>query len=207
MTRARRGYSHRERNAPAHLASLPNRTPQRRLPRAMAELSVSTVIRPDAVEPIVGFRQWVVIADQIISPLARTPWAEEAMEAECLGRCRHAGGLWRRATEHDGPAPDPDCVCGIYALFVPDPPRRRQRMSRVEGAVVVWGRLEIHETGLRAEFARIVALALPGGRHRSADRLVARLARRIGVDAVPREHLEAVGLLHGQRVPPVLLPG
>ena len=173
----------------------------------MSDVSVSTVIAPDRVGPIVGFRQWVVVGDEIYSPLARTAWGDEPMQAECLARCRRAGGLWRRPSQHGGPAPDPECVCGIYALFAPEPLRRREQLSRVSGAVVVWGRLEIHEAGMRAEFARIVALALPSGRHRGAYRVVSGLAERLGVQAVTARHIEAAALVHGDPVPPVLVPG
>jgi hypothetical protein len=173
----------------------------------MSDVSVSTVIAPDAIGPIVGFRQWVVVGDEIYSPLARTGWGGEPMQAQCLARCRRAGGLWRRPSEHGGPAPDPECVCGIYALFEPETLRRRDRLSRVSGAVVVWGRLEVHETGMRAEFARIVALSLPGGRHRGADRVVGGLAERLGVQAVPARRIGAAALVHGDPVPPVLVPG
>ena len=172
----------------------------------MSEVSVSTVIAPDLVGPIVGFRQWVVVGDEIYSPLARTAWDDGPMQAECLPRCRRAGGLWRRATQHRGPAPDPECVCGIYALFAPETLHRRDRLSRVAGAVVVWGRLEVHETGMRAEFARIVALALPGGRHRGGDRIVSGLAQRLGVQAVPARRIEAAALVHGDSLPSVLVP-
>lgn len=173
----------------------------------MSDVSVSTVIAPYGVGPVVGFRQWVVVGDEIYSPLARTAWGYEPMEAECLARCRRAGGLWRRPTEHSGPAPNPECVCGIYALFAPETLSRRDRLSRVSGAVVVWGRLEVHEAGMRAQFARIVALALPGGRHRGADRMVSGLAERLGVQAVSGRHIEAAALAHGDPLPPVLVPG
>ncbi len=173
----------------------------------MSDVSVSTVITPGLAGPIVGFRQWVVVGDEIYSPLARTAWGNDPMQAECLARCRRAGGLWRRPSEHDGPAPDPDCVCGVYALFAPESLRRRDRLSRVSGAVVVWGRLEVHETGMRAQFARIVALALPGGRHRGPDRIVSGLAQQLGVQAVPARQIEAAAMVHGDPLPPVLLPG
>ena len=172
----------------------------------MSADSVSTVIAPDVVGPIVGFRQWVVVGDEIYSPLARTAWGDEPMHAQCLARCRRAGGLWRRPSEHGGPAPDPECVCGIYALFAPESLRRRDRLSRVSGAVVVWGRLEVHDAGMRAEYARIVALALPGGRHRGADRVVSSLAQRLSVQAVPQARIQAAALVHGDPLPAVLTP-
>ena len=105
------------------------------------------------------------------------------------------------------PGPGSECVCGIYAVFAPESLRRRDRLSRVSGAVVVWGRLEVHEAGMRAESARIVALALPGGRHRGPDRIVSGLAQQLGVQAVPARHIEAAALVHGDPLPPVLLPG
>lgn len=172
----------------------------------MRDVSVSTVITPHGIGPVVGFRQWVVVGDEIYSPLARTAWGYEPMEAECLARCRGAGGLWRRATEHRGPAPNAECVCGIYALFTPERLSRRDRLSRVSGAVVVWGRLEVHEAGMRAQFARIVALALPGGRHRGPDRMVSGLATRLGVQAVSARDIEAAALAHGDALPTVLVP-
>ena len=153
---------------------------------------------------MVGYREWVLIGDEILSPLARTPWEAGPMQAECLPSCRGARGLWRRASAHAGPAPDPGCACGIYALFTPRRPGGRERLALVRGAVVVWGRIELHQRGMRAEFARIVTLALPGsGRHADA---VARVAGLLDVEAVPARDLPVAVLAYGEPLEPTLIP-
>ena len=42
----------------------------------------------DVVRPIIGYREWVLVGDEILSPLARTPWGSGPMQAECLPGCR-----------------------------------------------------------------------------------------------------------------------
>jgi len=155
--------------------------------------------------PVIGYREWVLIGDEIISPLARTPWRESMMQAECLPSCRAARGLWRGATQHPGPAPDSACVCGIYALFTPPRRRGRERLALVRGAVALSGRIEVHRRGMRAEFARIVALGLPASPREPHGALV-RIAEQLGVEAVPTRDLEAVALAHGQPLAPALIP-
>jgi hypothetical protein len=108
------------------------------------------------------------------------------------------------ASAHAGPAPDPGCVCGIYALFTPQRPWGRERLALVRGAVVLWGRIELHRRGMRAEFARIAALALPSSR-RHADAVV-HVAEVLDVEAVPARDLPLAALRHGQPVEPTLIP-
>ena len=160
---------------------------------------------PEVGLPVIGYREWVLIGDEILSPLARTPWHDAVMRAECLPSCRAARGLWRGATQHPGPAPDPACVCGIYALFTPPRRRGRERLALVHGAVALSGRIEVHRRGMRAEFARIVALGLPASRRAPRDMLV-RIADRLEVEAVPARDLETVALAHGQPLAPALIP-
>lgn len=157
------------------------------------------------MRPIIGYRDWVQVGDKLLSPLARTSWAAGPMTAECLPSCRAASGLWRTASAHPGPAPDPGCVCGIYALFAPTRSRgRRERLALVRGAVVLWGRVELHERGMRAEFAEVVTLALPSSRrHASA---VARAAELLGVEAVAARDLPEAALRHGEPLEPTLIP-
>lgn len=166
--------------------------------------SVGEFTAPDPTRPIIGYRDWVQVGDEILSPLARTRWEAGPMQAECLPRCRGARGLWRKGSAHPGPAPDPGCVCGIYALFTPHRPRGRERLALVRGAVVLWGRIELHERGMRAEFARIVTLALPSSR-RHAD-AVAQVAELLDVEAVKAGDLPVAALAYGEPLEPTLIP-
>jgi hypothetical protein len=161
-------------------------------------------IAPDLARPIIGYRDWVQVGDEILSPLARTSWTSEPLQAECLPSCRGARGLWRKASAHAGPAPDPGCACGIYALFEPSRPARRERLALVRGAVVLWGRIELHQRGMRAEFARIVTLALPSSRRHAEA--VTRIAGLLGVEAVRAKDLPAAALAHGEPLEPTLIP-
>ena len=157
------------------------------------------------MRPIIGYRDWVQVGDDILSPLARTPWESDPMQAECLPSCREASGLWRTGAAHPGPAPDPGCVCGLYALFAPPSSRgRRERLAIVRGAVVLWGRIELHERCMRAEFAQVVTLALPTSRKRASE--VKRVAELLGVEAVAARHLPEAALRHGEPLEPTLIP-
>ncbi|MQA75978.1 MAG: hypothetical protein GEU88_16870 [Solirubrobacterales bacterium] len=84
-----------------------------------------------------------------------------ATVAECAGR-------WHAGNPHA--APDPQCACGLYAthphsaevalalLDEEEPPR----LSSIAGVVEAWGRVELHEDGFRAQYARPVAFVLVG---------------------------------------------
>jgi hypothetical protein len=65
----------------------------------------------------------------------------------------------------------------------------------------VWGRLEAHADGLRAEHAHIEALIrrleLPVAGH---------IARRLGCDLVERDDVEEAAARYGAPLPPGLLP-
>ena len=161
-------------------------------------------VAEDTIGPIIGYREWVLITDEILSPLARTPWGAGPMRAECLPDCRRAQGLWRTASTHLEPAPAHGCVCGIYALFTPQQSRGRERLAVVRGAVVLWGRIELHQRGMRAEFARIVALALPSSRSRAAA--VARVAELLDVEAVPARALPLAARAYGDPLDPTVIP-
>ena len=158
----------------------------------------------DAIAPIIGYREWVLVADELLSPLARTPWGAEPMRAECLPDCSRAQGVWRTASAHEEPAPARGCVCGIYALFTPQRPRRRERLALVRGAVVLWGRIELHQRGMRAEFARIVTLALPSSRNDAAA--VARVAELLDVEAAPDRDLPLAACAYGEPLEPTFIP-
>jgi DNA invertase Pin-like site-specific DNA recombinase len=150
---------------------------------------------PDLIEPIVGFRHWRLVRGALSSMFSMTRWETADMTARC------AGG------SHDpAQTPSPQCTCGVYAYYEPCPLTASAMSSElVGGAVVVWGRVEAHATGVRAEHARIVALDLPvlGTRKRRA---VTQIAERLGVRAIPHRHLKTEALTHGAPLPSSLRP-
>lgn len=161
---------------------------------------------PDLIQPVIGYRKWLLVGGELVSPLARTPWEGAPMRAQCLPRPSWVGRNWHLEPTHAGPAPDPDCACGIYALFAPHRLWGPAGPGLVPGAVVLWGRIEVHDGGMRAECARIVALALPSFTSRSGKAGVWRVAERLGVEAVPARRLQEAALRYGRPLPPVLMP-
>jgi DNA invertase Pin-like site-specific DNA recombinase len=152
-------------------------------------------IAPDLIEPIVGFRHWRLVEGGLSSMFSMTAWQSSQMTARCT------------FGDHDpAQTPSPDCTCGIYAYYEPCP-RTASALSSdlVGGAVVVWGRVEAHATGVRAEHARIVALELPRIRARKR-KAVARIAEQLGVKAIPHRQLKAEALAHGDSLPTSLRP-
>ena len=150
---------------------------------------------PDLCEPVVGFRHWRLVDGTLRSMFSLTAWDAAQMTARCA------------AGRHDPTeTPSSGCTCGIYAYYDPCP-RTASAMTRdlVGGAVVVWGRLEAHATGLRAEHARIVALHLPSILS-PKRRAVADVAARLELPAVPHRRLTGLALSHGQPLPAVLRP-
>ena len=150
---------------------------------------------PDLIEPIVGFRHWRLVEGELSSMFSMTAWQKSQMTARCT------------FGNHDpAQTPSPDCTCGIYAYYEPCP-RTASAMSSdlVGGAVVVWGRVEAHATGVRAEHARIVALDLPRIRARKR-KAVSRIAEQFGIRAVPHGGLKAEAMAHGTTLPTSLRP-
>lgn len=150
---------------------------------------------PDLIEPIIGFRHWRLVDGALTSMFSTTPWAASEMTARCP------------VGQHDPvETPSPGCTCGIYAYYDPCP-RTASANTRdlVGGAVVVWGRVEAHATGVRAEHVRIVGLDLPLIRGRKR-RAVTAVAERLGVPAIPHRRLKAVARAHGSPLPVALRP-
>lgn len=152
----------------------------------------------DRDAPLVGFRNWRIIENQLWSPYIPRSWDQRTMQAECY---RGPGALIELNLPADhapDAAPHPGCRCGIYAYGV-----RPTRFSSVDhrgvtGIVSVWGRLEDHTDGVRAEHVRIEALA--AAPHWSERQRWAglELAERLDVDLVDDAELEGVAARYGR---------
>lgn len=160
---------------------------------------------PDLMAPVVGFRAWRIANGRLVSPYVPCRWEGRVMHAECFDANR---GLLRGQGWLDEPhaSPHPDCQCGIYAYHRPGPRTYFGEAWWCEGVVAAWGRIEVHGQGLRAEFARVEALARPaeGGPHVAA--MAAGIAARLEVPLVEPGELEGVAEGLGGVVPAGLRP-
>jgi hypothetical protein len=147
---------------------------------------------PDLVTAVIGFRQWRLRGTELWSLRASDRWRRGVQTAHC-----DTGG-------HDAPANG--CTCGFYAWYRPAP-RGASAMTPdlVGGAIALWGQIELHAHGMRAQHAMVVALALPyswGGKRR---RILA-AAEALDVPAVPARNLKATALKHGEMIPRRMRP-
>jgi hypothetical protein len=150
----------------------------------------------EVAEPMVGFRTWRVVDGRLWSPYIPRSWDERIMRAECY---RGPGALIQvDAVDHPADdVPHPDCGCGLYAYHAP--PSRFSAVDHrgVVGIVTASGRLEPHTDGVRAEIARIEALAVSAQWSERQRWAVFELADKLGVDLVDDAELETVAARYG----------
>lgn len=149
---------------------------------------------PDLVTAVIGFRHWRLRGSELWSFRATERWQRGVQVAHC------------EAGSHAGPAPANGCTCGIYAWYGP-PPRGASATTSdlVAGAVALWGQIELHAHGMRAQYAMVVALALPFSWGDKRRRLLA-AAEALEVPAVPARRLKAAALEHGELIPRSMRP-
>jgi hypothetical protein len=150
---------------------------------------------PDLVRAVIGFRQWRLHDGGLWSLHADDRWGRGLQTARCLGEAAH-----------DAPAPENQCTCGFYAWYSPTPRTASVATADlVAGAVAMWGQVELHAHGMRAQHAMIVALALPFSWGAKRRRLLA-VARELEVPAVAARELKATALEHGDVIPRRMRP-
>ncbi|HTU96775.1 MAG TPA: hypothetical protein VMF14_13100 [Solirubrobacteraceae bacterium] len=147
---------------------------------------------PDLITAVIGFRQWRLSGDELLSFRADEPWRRGVQTARCA--------------THAHAAPANGCTCGIYAWYAPAP-RGASAMTPdlVAGAVALWGQIELHAHGMRAERAMVVALALPFSWGAKRGRIRA-AAAALEVPAVAARRLKAAALAHGELIPRAMRP-
>lgn len=175
---------------------------------------------PDLIQAVLGFRTWSVDADGWLLPFSlgavAGPWRPGINAAVChyaKWRSPNGGSVTSNtgvsdATRVAHAAPDPRCMCGLYALADASDPRLPSDDAIFAlGAVGAWGDLEVTRAGFRAEFATVLALAVSPRAAPHLRRRHERAAARYGVELVTPELLEVTGLRHAAPVPAALLPG
>lgn len=113
---------------------------------------------PDLAQSVSVFRTWSWDSDQkrLISAYAKEGW-QKHMQAVC-----------KKGVEHI--APQKDCSCGLYGFYEYDSALDySQKTDIVIGICNVWGKIEAHEKGLRAQHAQIVALSADQGAWQSKN--------------------------------------
>jgi hypothetical protein len=163
------------------------------VPHDAVDLAVPAA--PDLIEPVIGYRQWRLRGGALCSPYFDMSWRRGVNTA----RCAAPGG-------HGEAAPGHACTCGIHAWYRPCPRLASAATGDlVAGAIVVWGAVELHPTGMRAEHAMVVALALPVV-SRTKRRRVREVASTLEVPAVPARLLAAAALACGRPIGRALVP-
>ena len=171
---------------------------------------------PDLIAPIIGYRQWRVTRNAAGEPelssggIGDAAWTPSTNRAECkLTQLAAAGTYSPSQTVAEGgerphEAPGADCSCGMYGTHALDEP---EDSTLPTGAIVAWGRIEVHRSGLRAEYARVAVLGMPKVVRSDAQReLVEAAAARYGVPCVPGDRVEEAARELGSPVPASLLP-
>jgi len=140
---------------------------------------------PDFAAAVAGYRWWRVRDGQLISPhVPHHAWAPGVNCAHCV-----------YGDAHDAPSKDYECCeCGLYA-WVEDECKPDYAQAMV-GVVCLWGRMEVAVGAVRAEHAKIMALA---GETPFAEEI----AEEYGVPLVERADLP----LHARASGALSIPG
>lgn len=160
---------------------------------------------PDLAAPVAGFRAWRIVGERLLSPFIPCRWDGPVLHAECFDANRRLQ-LGRGWLAEPHASPHPDCQCGIYAYHRPGAQAYYGEFDWTEGVIACWGRLEAHAKGLRAEHARIVALARPPANEPARRRAVEQIAARLDVELVERDALDEVAQAAGGPLPDALRP-
>jgi hypothetical protein len=160
---------------------------------------------PDLIEPVVGFRNWRILRTgpahgELSSPYFPVAWSEPVQRAECR-RWRTPEALL--AARHT--APQPECGCGIRAYHEPTGDFSMVDYQAVSGIVTVWGRIEVGADEMRAELARVEALAMYSRWSRHQRDAVREVAVNLGADLVDLRELAAAATRYGAPPPGSLL--
>jgi hypothetical protein len=158
---------------------------------------------PDLTARVVGFRAWRVANGRLVSPYVPCRWEGRVMRAECYDANR---GLLRGEGWLDRPheSPHPHCRCGIYAYHTPGKRTYFGESWWCAGLVSVWGHLEVHADGLRAQFARVEALSAPEAADGRLQAAIADIAARLGVPLADEDYLPRLAEELGGTVPVTL---
>lgn len=161
------------------------------------------------MSPAVAFRVWrveeLLTGPQLTSPYREDLWSPGlALEARCKESSPRRELPVAHREEPAAPPPVQACSCGIYAYHQVGSMINDVASDLVGGAVLCWGRIVIHREGLRAQFARPLALCYPsrflGGARARA--LLERLASAYRLPVVDSHHVQVFAAEFGESFQP-----
>jgi hypothetical protein len=155
---------------------------------------------PDLLQPVYAFRDWRITAEGLTSPRTGVLWPGPVLAAECHPRTAES------LIQPPHRAPGRDCSCGIHGYFRPGYETSKVDYQGVTGIIRVWGEVELHQDGVRAEFARVEALGVYARWTLRQKAAVSEVAGELGVDLVDLNDLEEVASRYATAVPPDLVP-
>jgi hypothetical protein len=184
--------------------------------------------KPPAPDPlrviegsVIGYRAWRIKDWALTGTGVNRAWLPGVNEATCdPGRDKSQfggltmyslGGYQSGYTKH--PAPAVGCHCGITALARFADQDEHWDADDVPGAIEAWsdetadgyGRFILHGTGFRAQYGKVVLLAVDDAWPAAKKGAVRALAAKHGADVCKRSHLEDAAKEHGQLVPDEML--
>ncbi len=161
---------------------------------------------PDLIEPVVAFRSWRVVDGALRSVYLPVFWTERDVTATCMGSEAPDAHAPRSAPPGHS-APDRGCTCGVYAYYEPDMNFSTVDYRGVIGIVSLWGTIELHDAGMRAEHARVEALALYSRWTTRQIEAVREVTRDLGVDLVDLDDITDAARRYGRHISRELVPG
>lgn len=162
---------------------------------------LDAALAPDLIAPVHAFRDWRVTSEGLASPRTGALWTNRVMRAQCRPQ------TIEDFTNPPHIAPGAGCTCGIHAYYELGDAASKIDWRGVSGIVTVWGRIEAHSAGLRAEYARVEALGTYQRWTRRQKQAVAAVAADLDVEVMDLYDLVAAAERFGTRIPSELIPG
>jgi hypothetical protein len=147
------------------------------------------------VKQAVGYRLWRPDDKWLVSPFRPTVWPYSTwLQAVCLESPTDfpQGPLPKAHRQEPWAAPPvARCGCGIYAYHDAANMLGALDEHAIGGAVLCWGRITIHPEGIRAQYARPIALCRPEAwrNARLSQPILQRIADGYGIPLLESRHL------------------
>jgi hypothetical protein len=160
---------------------------------------------PDLIEPVLGFRKWRLREKRLMSPYVPVEWTERVLHASCHREDLRHTFFEQHWLDEPHRAPHPECKCGVYAYYEPRRSSTTIYLASIWGVVTVWGRIQAHRDGMRAEYARVEILAVFRHAPYRYNEAVRRIASDLGADVVDYDDMPDAALAYGKPLPPEMI--